>query len=640
MPNPGTTDSSEYNQSSFLGGMNLLGDDSRLQPNQYRAGFNLTNRYDVLDPTLKSVRDVAAPAGLKQECVTFGNYIILFVAGLAYYRFYLSEGWTPIVGFKMSSTAPRFWTTQIPVATTNYIRIAATGVTNNATSDPEGVIQLASIASAGQGNLPGLLVQDNVSQPQFIFLDNNGFPQCRTTQSFVQWAISFTDATNTVVLTDSNGNLLDNREYVPIGSSMCWDDGVLYITAQDGQSILRSVSGRPLDFVINVTNILATNTTPQTWTYTDPFSGQKTAVTVPAYTMSAGGAFDATNVFHAGGDATTTSYSVGVGGIVCLRSMSSGGIFVAASNANFLVQKNFATNAPKVFGEYTFVRQFLFNATCLSDRVIFDSIGDTRFIALTGVRSFNAISQTQNEGRNVPFTASIRAAFGSEEEPITQDSTKTAGILYNDYELYAMETIFGPTIVKFDTTSQCWTSFDLQQTGGKGVKIFAKIELTVQRLFAITEDDQLYTLYIGPEPDDSLFRSVGICSNILYENTNIRMANPRSEIKLNTVRAIVNKITENCDCSVTPYINNRLDQTGELTKTITYEAPAIESSNNTDLPDVNTQLMNLLWTTPNSKQGWKLFLVFSWTGGSFTQFSVDCQDTTPANPPNSQVLAK
>ena len=34
----------EYNQSSFIGGMNLLGDDSRLQPTQYRAGFDLTNR--------------------------------------------------------------------------------------------------------------------------------------------------------------------------------------------------------------------------------------------------------------------------------------------------------------------------------------------------------------------------------------------------------------------------------------------------------------------------------------------------------------------------------------------------------------------------------------------------------------------
>lgn len=638
MPNPGTTDSSEYNQSSFLGGMNLLGDDSRLMPNQYRAGFNLTNRYDVLDPTLKSVRDVAAPVGVKQECLTFGNFIVLFVAGLAYYRHYLSEGWIQIVGFKMSSVAPRYWTTQIPISTTNYVRIAATGETNTGTSNPEGAIQLSSVQAAGQGNLPGLLVQDNVNQPQFIFLSNLGIPICRVTQSFIQWSITFTDATNTIVAKDSNSGPLDNREYVPIGSSMCWEDGVLYITAQDGQSILRSVSGRPLDFVINVTNQLAINTAAQTWTYIDPFTKQPFPVTVPPYTMSGGGAFEDSTTFHPGGDATTTSYSVGVGGIVCLRPMSTGGIFVAASNANFLVQKNESQNAPKIFGEYTFIRRFLFNATCLSDRVIFDSIGDTRFIGLTGVRSFNAISQTQNEGRNVSFTASIRAAFGSEEFPITQNATKTAGILYNDYELYAMETIFGPTIAKYDTTSQCWTSFDLQQTAGKAIKILAKIELTVQRLFAVTEDDQVYTLYIGPGQDEASFRTISICANILYENSNIRMANPKSEIKLTWVRAILNKITSNCNCSMTPYTNNRLDQTGTMTKAITYENPAIPSDSSDDLPDVNTLLMNLFWSTSNAKQGWKVFFIFSWTGGSFTQFSLNCQDTTPTNPPNSQEL--
>ena len=76
-----TQKGSEYNQTSFKGGMNLLLDDTRLDTTQYRVGFDLTNRYDVLDPVLGSALDPAAPQGLKQELVTFGNYIILFVAG-------------------------------------------------------------------------------------------------------------------------------------------------------------------------------------------------------------------------------------------------------------------------------------------------------------------------------------------------------------------------------------------------------------------------------------------------------------------------------------------------------------------------------------------------------------------------------
>lgn len=639
MPQPITTVGSEYNQASFLGGMNLLGDDSRLQPNQYRAGFNLTNRYDTMDPILSSQVDVALQIGLKQEMVTFGNYIIVFVRGFAYYRFYLSEGWTQIQGFQMSPTAARFWTCAVPVSTTNYVRVS--NITNVSTANQAGAgINLLSVESAGQGNLPGLLVQDNINQPQFIFLSNLGVPTVRTTQSFTQWSITFTDATNTVVALDSNNNSLDNREYVPIGSSMSWVNGILFMTAQDGESILRSVSGRPLDFVINVTNILALNTTIQTWTYTDITTGQSVDVDVQPFTMSGGGCFDGSNVFHQGGDAYTTSYSVGVGGIVCLRPLSTGGLFVAASNANFSVTLNTSQNAPTLFGEYTFLRTFLFNATCLSDRTIFDSIGDTRFISLTGVRSFNAIEQTENEGRNTPFTAQIMGAFGTEENPIIQDATATAAILYNDYELYAVNTIFGPAIVKYDTINGCWSSFDILQTGGKAIKMFAKIELTIQRLYAITTDDKLYTLYIGPDTDEPQFRSVGICANFLYANSNIKMANPKAEIQLKEVRAILNKITANCSCEMIPYMNNRIDEQSDMIKEITFEEAVEQSTFNTDLPDTNTQLMNLLWSLPAGQQGWKLWLVFKWSKGSFTQFSCNLKDLNPGNPLKSQVLSK
>jgi len=596
----------EYNQKSFVGGMNLLGDDSRLEDTQYRAGFNLTNRYDTLDAVLESQVDPATPVGIKQELVTFGNYLILFVGGLAYYRYYTDTGWNRIPGFKMSSTAPRFWTVAIPVSTTNYIRVAATGVrvadtgmASTKTSDPAGVIQLASVLGASAGNLPGLLVQDNINQPQFIFLDPNGFPICRTTQKFSEWSITFTNPDNTTIATDG-----DKREYVPIGNCMAWDDGVLYIVSQDKNFIYRSVSGRPLDFVINVINILATSGPPYTQT--------------------------------GGGDATTTSYSVGIGGITCLKQLSSGGIFVAAGNANFAVTKNLANNAPKIFGEYTFIRTFLFNSSCLSDRTIFDSIGDTRFIDLTGVRSFNSIQQTQNEGRNTPFTAQVQAAFGSEDNPIIQSAERAAAILYNDYELYAVNTIFGYVICKYDTINKCWTSFDVYQTGGKAIKIFAKIELTVRRLYAITEDDKLYALYIGPEKTTASFRTVGICSNILYANSNIRMANPRFEIQLRNTRAILNKITEDCNCSFTPFINNRLSSSGVIDKIITYQSPAIVNPSSIDLPDVNTQLMNLLWSNPNCEQGWKVFGIFSWTNSSFTQFSMEFNEITPMTPLNSQ----
>ena len=75
--------------------MNLLLDDPRLPVsfkykegqtpydityNQYRLGLNIRTRFDVASPVPSSITDVTAPQGLKQAIVSFGNYIILFVA--------------------------------------------------------------------------------------------------------------------------------------------------------------------------------------------------------------------------------------------------------------------------------------------------------------------------------------------------------------------------------------------------------------------------------------------------------------------------------------------------------------------------------------------------------------------------------
>ena len=597
---------SEYNQASFLGGMNLLLDDTHLQPNQYRIGFNLRNRYDRLDPVLSSKQDLSIAYGTIQEMVTFGNYEIIFIGGNAYYKLYTSDNWIQIQGFAMDPNAPRYWTCAVPIATTNYLRLAAT-TTSPSLPSAAGAVSLSNVAGAAQGNLPGLLVQDNINQPQFIFLDVNSVPTVRTTQTFAQWLITFTDATNTVIAASG-----DQREYVPIGNVMAFVDGVLYIASKDGSLIYRSVSGRPLDFVINVTNKLADNTT------TPPFTQ------------------------YGGGDASTTGYSVGVGPINCLKGMSDNSLFVAASNANFSVRKNMTQNAPLVFGEYTFIRTFLFNANCLSDRAIIDSIGDTRFIDLTGVRSFNAVEQTQNEGRNSVFTSSIQDAFTtrvpgqSVTTTLIQDPLYASAVLYDDYELYAVTTKFGPAIAVYDTINSCWVGFDISQTGGKRIKKLVKIELAVQALYAITEDDKLYRLYVGPGIDSATFRSVGVCSGLLWAGSNVKLANPRMEVKLSKARIILNNIIADSKVFFTPYVNNRMSSSGTLEKDITYQVPVNPTTSAISLSDADTQLENILFSTPDCEQGWKVYGLFNWTGGSITQFSMELTDQTPQNPLNSQ----
>lgn len=588
-----------YSQTSFIGGMNLLLDDTRLQPNQYRVGFNLRNRTDVLTSVLSSRKDIAIPEGVKQECVTFGNYIILFVGGAAYYRNYLATGWTPIDGFNMKSDAPRYWTCAVPVSLTNYVRVANVVTAFTGATANNGVDQ-NNVAGASNGNLPGLLVQDNVNQPQFIYLDTTlspAIPICRVTQSFDQWSITFTDGTNTMVA--DNG---DQREYVPIGSAMAWVDGVLYITSQDGNFIYRSVSGRPLDFMVNIPAGLVTD---------DPFK------------------------MVGGGDARTTSYSVGVGGISALRAMNNDSLFVAASNANFLVSKNLANNAPKIFGEFTFIRTFLFNATVLSDRCVIDSLGDTKCITLTGIRSFNAVEQTNNEGRNLPFSSTISSAFirmsTGMPSSIVQDSATCASILFDDYEFYSVETIFGNAIAVYDTINGCWVGFDTTQAEGKKIKMFAKIELSVLKLYAIAEDDTFYELYAGPNFEVPTIRPPSICSGSL-----------QAQVKPSLVRVGYNNVTANTTTVLTAFVNNRMVKRGAYKKDITYIPAPNPYSNPLELPDVNTQFENVAWSLPDCEQGYKAFFLLTWSGGmTLTQLEVEFTDMAQgANPITSQGNSK
>jgi len=487
-----------------------------------------------------------------------------------------------------------------------------------------GPINTLSLSGAAGGNLPGLLVQDNLNQPQFIFIGVDGFPTTRITQDFAQWAIGFTDPTNTVIGSSTSATIdktYDLREYVPIGNCMCWQNGILFMVAPDFNSIYRSVSGRPLDFMVNVTNLLTTGSS------TPP--GPTTIVDINGVTRTAYWQFG-------GGDATTTNYSVGVGNISAIRPIATGGILVCASNANFAVTLNTTPSAPTAFGEYTFIRTFLFNATAMSDRAILDTLGDTRFVELTGIRSFNAIEQVQNVGRNSVFSKTIQEALGSDDNPILQASQVSAAIYYNNYELYAINTLMGYVIAKYDSINNCWVSFDIQQTNGVAIKQFAKIELGVVKLYAVTVDNKLWQCYADPNKTIPYVRTIGLCSTIMWAGTPIVMAHPKIEVKLQKIRAVFNRITQNESVVMTAYCNNRMVIMDSLTKVITYEPSDNPTTDPLALPDVDTMLVNCMWASPDNEQGWKYFLTFTWQNGDLIQYAVAMDEMTPLNPAFAQ----
>ncbi len=597
--------------------MNLLLDDTRLPVsfkykegdtpydityNQYRLGLNIRTRFDVVSPIQSSITDTSAPPGIKQGIINFGNYIIIFVEGLAYFRLTGSPGWTPISGFSMSEVAPRFWFIEIPVNTTLYARFAGQAVTGSTvdgdvttyTFGPANaslpINQINTVnATTTFGLNPGILVQDGINQPQFIFINDSNQLQCSTTQTYAQWSLPV----------DANGipTGVDNREYVPIGTYMAYFNGILFIADPTLTYLYRSVSGRPLDFVINVDE-----------------NGQKS------------------------GDATTTSYSVGVSGISCLRVTPGNALFVSASGANFLVTLNQTPGAPMIFGEYTFNRQVLFTDTCITDRGIIDisggpnnpNSGDTVFIDSTGIRSFNAIETLENEGRNSVFSSFIQSLFTGITQSAMVESTDSIGwcsaVGFNDYALFSVNTVFGYVIVVYDTINGVWQSLDIAQLGNHAAKQFAAITTPELALYAITDDDRVVQLYCEDEFDVSTIRFGALCNQDLSK-----------ELKMIDFRCILDAFSENSSVTVSVFTNNRYDCS--LTQNLEYVPSVTKYTGPNVGSDVGTQSNSLYFPFTQSTTGWKTFVTLTWTGGgSINSCAALTADSTPIVPLRTQAV--
>lgn len=561
---------SEFNQKSFNGGMNLIVDDTRLSPSEYREAFNLRNRFDALDQVRKAEELFAAPAGKKQGIYTFGDYVLIFVAGNAYYQLKNTTGWTQIAGFLMDANVERYYVETIPLNTTNYARKAVDN-SNSLDGATQDLIVTSAIA-----NLSGVLVQDGINQARFLFINPSTLVvNCRVTQKYSEWSYDSTGAD-------------DRREYVPIGTQMAWVDSILWILSTDRVTMFRSVSGRPLDFVINVDT-----------------NGNK------------------------GGDANTTAYNVGVPNITCMKSLNNGTLFVSAGGAvSYAVSINRNPGAPTLWGEPTFIRQFLFGAACTNDYSIIELLGDTAFVDIEGLRSFNAVLQTQNEGRNSVFSLKVAPLFRG----IKQTASTTAAIVFDNYALFGVNTIYGYVIIVYDTLNQCFVSIDTQLN--TYVKQFAKIETNTVELYCIGGDDKVYKLYSGSEFAISTVRTQSWCSAVQAGNDFIYT--PKAEMQLRSLRCILTGFMQNSEVVFTVFTDNRLNF-GPQTKTITFVAPATPYGGTIGLSDVDTQLSNIFLSTPNAKQGWKTFLLLSWTGGGrITNICADSEDLTPNNPLLSQ----
>lgn len=547
-------------QSSFIGGMNLLPDDTKINENEYREAFNLTNRFDILSPIsdsveIASVSNATFGEGNIQGAIAAGVYIVVFSQGQAYYRRFDGGNFNPIPNFSMNRGAPNIWSCAVPASYFNLNRSLLVQVDNSGNNINFNSQVQASFTGGLTSTSPACIVcQDGLTQPFIIFIDPvTGLPNSRPLQKYSDWMIELAETTNL-------------REYVPIGKQMLYYDGILFIVSVDGLSIYRSVQGRPLDFVVAIDS-----------------NGNKLA---QPFTLSPNGVTQILLEY-----ATLTSYSIGFSQIVALYTASgySGIIASTINNASIGILID-TTNT--IFGEPTFDRDPLFGTGPLNMYSTCDILGDTAFIDGDGIKSFNASKQTRIETNNSIFSLKIASLFGESTSAsliinILQDATITACIVFNGYAFFSCNTIYGNVLIVFDTYNQCWVSIvQIPALNGAAIKQFVSLMPNAKKLYGITSDNRLFDLFSSATFLTASFNTAGFSyTDIAYE----QQAQLFRCVLKNTTSTGMLTITPTCDLVVRDKVNKPL---------------RAKPLNNVLVP-----------FTTKPFNGWEISYNLSWTGG-------------------------
>lgn len=431
--------------SDFSGGMCRNTDPSGIQNNEYALLINGRNRYGNIAP-IKGPRNISSemPAGNKQGLYGFDSIMLVLQNGEAYGKDFSNPGSTfqLIPGFHLSENAETVWAEAVPASWMNIDRKL-----NEADDVTSGVALFSEVA----GTPSALVCQDGQSRPQLIFSTG----QARSAKTFVDWNSSELLA-------------VDGREYVPVGKQMLYSsEGILYVVSADGKEIYRSVTGRPLDFVVAV---------DQDGNKLPPLSTGKE-------------------------EASRLSYKLDYAVITCIKQVGAKprvelegeGFFVSTLKKSWIVYPNYATT---LFNEPTFSNQSLFSTGALNQFSLTDILGDTALITESGITSFNSILSVSNEGKNAPFHDKIFKLFELDGEQLVQ--TVTASITSDNYAFLAVTTVYGPAILVYDTQRQQYAALDIYPEVGGYIKQFAEVKYQGERhLYFITTSGQLFEAFTG-----------------------------------------------------------------------------------------------------------------------------------------------
>ncbi len=411
-----------FAQSSFIGGMDSELDATKTPANSYRILVNGRSRRDIIEPTNKHLPLDIPNGNNLQGIFAAGDYVVIVIDGLGYYMDLseVSPTFRQIIGLgQFDASIPRIYGEIIPYSSSFFNR--------NGTPD-----EVTKTFNVGMSPVPqALFLTDGKSQARLVFADGS----VKITGTFETWT-------------------KDIPDYVPLGVIPAMVGSKLLLADPTRRQILLSTSGRPTDFVVNITA-----------------DGDK------------------------GGDAYTTAQTVSYNEITAIKALSTGQALVGTLYGSWVLDFDY-TNL--FFGE-PFPRPVpIFPTGPLNEISIIPLIsyssdgiyGDLAFITQTGIHAFNAVAQSKRESNNFPLGAKIHGILNNPQ-------ADTAAVFYDDYGFFNVSTIFGYGSLVYDTIRRTWASLDL--SFGR-VKQFAVTRITGrERMFFITHDNRAYEAFASED---------------------------------------------------------------------------------------------------------------------------------------------
>ena len=562
--------------------MNMSVDDTRLAEDEYKFAHNIRNRFGVIEGVKKAV-DISSDIGAFTS-----NPPVQAIYSVGEYVFLFFNGGCK---YRKPQNPDTTWTVLYSGGTMHesneiFVQAVPSSTQNflrKETNVAGSVLELDT-AQVVQKTVSSIIVQDGVSTPRVIEI-SGGTVSDRAAKTYAEWS----DGTHT------------SREYIPIGKQMAFFNNKLFVVSIDGTEIYHSVSGRPMDFVIPV------NT-----------SGNKI------------------NADETIGGAPATSYTVGYNQITALKVLNNEALFVSTLGGSYAVSLDYSF---MVFGEPSFNKQFLFTANSVNQKSFIELLGDFAFLDPEGLRSFNAVRQSKNEARNSVFSLKVARLF----KDVVQTTNKCAAITFDDYALFACNTIYGHGILVYDILTQQFVSFDqfTDATGNIGPVIeFAKVETNNKReLFAITHGTttssnepsyKCVKLYEGTGYETAYVETRAFCTN-----------DTRIEQKPQELRILFNKVQSASSVKAIQRVNDEVTPNSSAgTQTKTLAAESINIDYPVTFPVIWSgpkQIQNLLYNFQSGQQGWKISYVLTWTNGiTLSNLQLETQNITPMNPMLSQ----